>query len=144
MKILSPVAGSECDNIPRWSGCHLDSDPRSFKLDTPILYANCQSLNSGENPTLREKPHEREDTAALESPLSGLNKNQKFFQSVHGEKPKLNWAIGTGLEAEIRSIKGDNELQKIQVDSKNFLSTEGTKRDITQWKALFRFEKLKI
>ena len=45
----SPVVGSENDNVPTSGDVHLYSDPGTYHSPEPILYADCEGLEGGEN-----------------------------------------------------------------------------------------------
>lgn len=49
MQFSSPVVGSVNDNIPTTGDVHLYADPGTYLSESPMLYADCEGLDGGDN-----------------------------------------------------------------------------------------------
>lgn len=93
----SPVTGATSDNVPTSGDVHLYSDPATYWNEKPLLYADCEGLNGGEN-----VPHgarfKLKDGVAPTSRVPNLSRvpNEQFKKKVrkasHGSKRDITWA----------------------------------------------------
>jgi energy-coupling factor transporter ATP-binding protein EcfA2 len=94
----SPVAGTSANgNIPTSGDVHLYSDPNTFNGEYPILYADCEGLEGGENipmaaqyrnsATASQKERLREDHSPRDH-----RKRRKVFKSFHSTQRDIKWA----------------------------------------------------
>jgi hypothetical protein len=65
----SPVSGDINDNIPTSGDVHLYSDPASYYSAMPMLYADCEGLDGGENVPRGARYRQREVITATTSPV---------------------------------------------------------------------------
>ena len=49
IRFASPVVGSVNDNIPTTGDVHLYADPGTYLSKSPMLYADCEGLDGGDN-----------------------------------------------------------------------------------------------
>lgn len=59
-----PVVGSVNHSVPTSGDVHLYSDPSTYNSDCPILYADCEGLEGGENEPMAVQAR-RSDSAAF-------------------------------------------------------------------------------
>jgi energy-coupling factor transporter ATP-binding protein EcfA2 len=94
----SPVAGTSANgNVPTSGDVHLYSDPSTYHAECPMLYADCEGLEGGENipmaaqyrngPMAPQKERSKVDSASKEH--RGRHKVSKSF---HTTQRDLKWA----------------------------------------------------
>ncbi|KAI4668760.1 uncharacterized protein J4E78_002588 [Alternaria triticimaculans] len=94
----SPVAGTSANsNVPTSGDVHLYSDPSTYNTEYPLLYADCEGLEGGENTpmaaqyrssaTAPQKEKGREDVA-----LGEHRKRRKVTKSLHSTQRDIKWA----------------------------------------------------
>jgi len=94
----SPVAGTSANsNVPTSGDVHLYSDPSTYNTEYPLLYADCEGLEGGENTpmaaqyrssaTAPQKEKGREDAA-----LGEHRKRRKVTKSLHSTQRDIKWA----------------------------------------------------
>jgi hypothetical protein len=97
----SPVSGDINDNIPTSGDVHLYSDPASYYSAMPMLYADCEGLDGGENVPRGARYRQREVITATtspvippaRSPVSKLSSPQPADKkSSHSCQRDLSWA----------------------------------------------------
>src|ERR1700722_17743687 len=82
-KYPSPVAGAvRNDNLPTSGDVHLYTDPSTVHTQFPMLYADCEGLEGGEQPPLAND--------AVKHGSSSLVGSRNFV--VEGAKNVLKWA----------------------------------------------------
>jgi hypothetical protein len=94
----SPVAGTSANNAVHTSGdVHLYSDPSTYNTEYPLLYADCQGLEGGEN-TLMAAQYRNSATApqkekAREKFLLGEHRRRReVTKSFHSTQRDIKWA----------------------------------------------------
>jgi hypothetical protein len=93
----SPVTGSINDNVPTSGDVHLYSDPITHISNQPMLYADCEGLDGGENVPRGARFKVRDD-AAPPPPRSHSSNNDPHFRKklrkvAHSSQRDLAWAI---------------------------------------------------
>jgi len=94
----SPVAGSSANgNVPTSGDVHLYSDPRTYATEFPMLYADCEGLEGGENIPMAvqyrnsasapQKDKPREDHASKEH-----RKRRLVSKGFHCTQRDIKWA----------------------------------------------------
>ncbi|KAL3422515.1 hypothetical protein PVAG01_06671 [Phlyctema vagabunda] len=95
-KFPSPVTGSINDNIPTSGDVHLYSDPATYISDKPILYADCEGLDGGENIPRGARFKIRDDAAPpasrSHSSHNDPNFRKKLRKATHSTQRDLAWA----------------------------------------------------
>lgn len=92
----SPVTGSINDNIPTSGDVHLYSDPTTYYSTTPMLYADCEGLDGGEN-VPRGARYKHRDDAAPPAARSTSSRNDPSFRKkirkvAHSSQRDITWA----------------------------------------------------
>jgi hypothetical protein len=92
----SPVTGSINDNIPTSGDVHLYSDPATYYTATPMLYADCEGLDGGENVPRGARYKHRDDAAPPTArPSSSRNDptfRKKLRKVAHSSQRDITWA----------------------------------------------------
>jgi hypothetical protein len=91
----SPVTGSINDNIPTSGDVHLYSDPTTYLTATPILYADCEGLNGGENVPRGARYKQRDNSLPSTSRSSSSNDpnfRKKIRKVAHSSQRDIVWA----------------------------------------------------
>ncbi|CAN9312297.1 unnamed protein product [Alternaria alternata] len=94
----SPVAGTSANsNVPTSGDVHLYSDPSTYGTEYPLLYADCEGLEGGENTPMAAqyrnnataplKEKRREDFASGEH-----RRRRKVTKSFHSTQRDIKWA----------------------------------------------------
>jgi energy-coupling factor transporter ATP-binding protein EcfA2 len=94
----SPVAGTSTNgNVPTSGDVHLYSDPSTYNTEFPMLYADCEGLEGGENIPMAaqyrsgaiapQKEKSREDHAPREH-----RRRRKVSKSLHSTQRDIKWA----------------------------------------------------
>jgi hypothetical protein len=78
----SPVTGSINDNIPTSGDVHLYSDPATYFSATPMLYADCEGLDGGENIPRGAKFKHRDNSVPPASRSSSSNNDPTFRKKI--------------------------------------------------------------
>lgn len=92
----SPVTGSINDNVPTSGDVHLYSDPATYYSATPMLYADCEGLDGGENVPLGAR-YKRRDDAPPPAARSSSSRNDPSFRKkirkvAHSSQRDITWA----------------------------------------------------
>ena len=89
-KVFStPVVGSVRLDLPTSSDVHLYSDPETSKLDTPILYADCEGLDGGERDPLGAKLRKKDK----QTKPGRIGSFERKIQRVHhASEREILWA----------------------------------------------------
>lgn len=92
----SPVSGNINDNVPTSGDVHLYSDPASYYSSMPMLYADCEGLDGGEN-VPRGARYKQRDVIAVpaRSPTTRLDPGrpgEKTHKIAHSSQRDLSWA----------------------------------------------------
>ncbi|KAE8449132.1 hypothetical protein EG329_008516 [Mollisiaceae sp. DMI_Dod_QoI] len=92
----SPVTGSINDNIPTSGDVHLYSDPATYYSTTPMLYADCEGLEGGEN-VPRGARYKLRDDAIPPAARSSSSRNDPSFRKkirkvAHSSQRDITWA----------------------------------------------------
>jgi hypothetical protein len=89
----SPVVGSPNDNVPTSGDVHLYADPKTHDKKRPILYADCEGFEGGEN--VPRSARLREDEAitgpAHNVELAGHTKAGHRFRKIASKRNKITW-----------------------------------------------------
>lgn len=94
----SPVAGTSANSaVPTSGDVHLYSDPSTYSTEYPLLYADCEGLEGGENTpmaaqyrnsaTAPQREKGREDF-----PLGEHRRRRKVTKSFHSTQRDIKWA----------------------------------------------------
>lgn len=94
----SPVAGTSANiNVPTSGDVHLYSDPSTYNTEYPLLYADCEGLEGGENVpmavqyrsgvTVPQKEKGKEQHGTRERP-----RRRKASKSLHSTQRDIKWA----------------------------------------------------
>lgn len=95
----SPVAGTSANNsVPTSGDVHLYSDPRTYATEFPMLYADCEGLEGGEN-----TPMAVQYRSSASTPLKEKTKEDQF--SKDHRKRRL---VSKGLQVVQKDIKWAN------------------------------------
>lgn len=91
----SPVVGSaRNDNLPTSGDVHLYSDPATYLSRWPLMFADCEGLEGGENTPLGAR-HRDNDISGI-SKRTSLKRNLSFRQRRHkiarGSQRDIAWA----------------------------------------------------
>ncbi|PQE03570.1 patatin-like serine protein [Rutstroemia sp. NJR-2017a BVV2] len=93
----SPVTGSINDNIPTSGDVHLYSDPITHNSSQPMLYADCEGLNGGENVPRGARCKVRDEAAPPAARSQSSNNDQNFRKKLqkvaHSSQRDLAWAV---------------------------------------------------
>jgi hypothetical protein len=95
-KFPSPVSGNINDNVPTSGDVHLYSDPASYYSSMPMLYADCEGLDGGEN-VPRGARYKRGDGLGITArpPTTRLDPGrpgEKTGRAAHSSQRDLSWA----------------------------------------------------
>lgn len=82
----SPVSGNINDNVPTSGDVHLYSDPASYYSLMPMLYADCEGLDGGENVPRGARFKQRDAVAHSDRP------GEKSRKMAHSSQRDLSWA----------------------------------------------------
>ncbi|KAM3089514.1 hypothetical protein ACMFMG_001101 [Clarireedia jacksonii] len=97
IQFSSPVTGSVNDNIPTSGDVHLYSDPTTHNSGQPILYADCEGLNGGENLPRGARVKARDDSAPPAARSQSSNNDPHFRKKLrkvaHSSQRDLAWAV---------------------------------------------------
>jgi hypothetical protein len=92
----SPVTGSINDNVPTSGDVHLYSDPATYYTATPMLYADFEGLDGGENvPRGARYKHRDDATPPMARPFNFRNDptfRKKLRKVAHGSQRDITWA----------------------------------------------------
>jgi energy-coupling factor transporter ATP-binding protein EcfA2 len=90
----SPVVGStRNDNIPTSGDVHLYGDPKSYLGQYPVLYADCEGLEGGENMPISAQFCNPSSQPRKRSESHGEHKkHQKISKSGRGSQRDIKWA----------------------------------------------------
>lgn len=91
----SPVTGSINDNIPTSGDVHLYSDPATYYSATPILYADCEGLDGGENIPRGARYKHRDTSVPPAGRASSSNDptfRKKMRKVAHSSQRDIAWA----------------------------------------------------
>jgi hypothetical protein len=92
----SPVTGSINDNIPTSGDVHLYSDPATYLTATPMLYADCEGLDGGENIPRGARFKHRDNSVPPASRSSSSNNDPNFRKKIrkvaHSSQRDIVWA----------------------------------------------------
>lgn len=93
----SPVTGSINDNVPTSGDVHLYSDPATYNTGKPMLYADCEGLDGGENVPRGARFKVRDDAAPPAARSHSSNNDphfrKKLRKAAHSSDRDLAWAI---------------------------------------------------
>ncbi|KAE8444662.1 hypothetical protein EG329_014318 [Mollisiaceae sp. DMI_Dod_QoI] len=99
LEFPSPVAGAtKNDKVPTSGDVHLYADPATIETQFPMLYADCEGLEGGEEAPLAHQIQTKDRPSALEE-------GKKFV--IGGAKRVLEWArddITSGREYAVRHL----------------------------------------
>jgi hypothetical protein len=95
-KFPSPVTGATGDNLPTSGDVHLYSDPATYYSAKPMLYADCEGLDGGEN-VPRGARYKIRDDAAPQAARATSAKNDPTFRRrirkvAHSSQRDIIWA----------------------------------------------------
>jgi hypothetical protein len=80
----SPVVGAAShDQTATSEGVHLYSDPETYRTSLPILYADCEGLNAGEDPPIAVKSRAHKEPGST----SG-----RIKRNIPGVSRDVHWA----------------------------------------------------
>lgn len=86
----SPVAGSLANgSVPTSGDVHLYSDPRSYAAEYPMLYADCEGLEGGENTPMATQYRQN---ASSTHPSKDRSKRRKVSKNTHCTQRDIKWA----------------------------------------------------
>ncbi|KAJ8114147.1 hypothetical protein OPT61_g3904 [Boeremia exigua] len=94
----SPVAGTSANgNTPTSGDVHLYSDPKTYNTEYPMLYADCEGLEGGENTPMAAQYRNSAATSQKEkgrdNHTSGEHrKRRKVSKSFHSTQREIKWA----------------------------------------------------
>jgi hypothetical protein len=92
----SPVTGSINDNIPTSGDVHLYSDPATYYSATPMLYADCEGLDGGENVPRGARYKVRDDAPPQAARASSSRNDPSFRKKIrkvaHSSQRDITWA----------------------------------------------------
>jgi hypothetical protein len=91
----SPVSGNINDNVPTSGDVHLYSDPASYHSTMPMLYADCEGLDGGENvPRGARYKHRDNGTNPQRTPVSRLDSKPGDItrRGAHSSQRDIAWA----------------------------------------------------
>lgn len=91
----SPVTGSINDNLPTSGDVHLYSDPTTYSSAIPMLYADCEGLNGGENVPRGARFKNRDDStsnASLSNSRIDPSIRKKIRKKAHSSQRDITWA----------------------------------------------------
>ena len=89
-----PVVGSVNHSFPTSGDVHLYSDPQTYTTGSPILYADCEGLDGGENePMAAQIKHSDGQAAILSQPATRSASFQKRIRKKHHSSQRdITWA----------------------------------------------------
>lgn len=92
----SPVAGTSAHgHVPTSGDVHLYSDPGTYDTEYPILYADCEGLEGGENIPMatqyRNTPY-NEKVKDGHAPKGHRKRRKKVIKSFHTTQREIGWA----------------------------------------------------
>jgi len=99
---LSPVTGSINDNIPTSGEVHLYSDSTTYLTATPILYADSEGLDGGENVPRGARCKQRDNflpSTSRSSSSNDPNFGKKIRKVAHSSQRDIVWATTLRLRA---------------------------------------------
>jgi energy-coupling factor transporter ATP-binding protein EcfA2 len=94
----SPVAGTSANsNIPTSGDVHLYSDPRTYNTEYPLLYADCEGLQGGENVPMAAQYRNRgtapQGERLRDDIASGEHRpRRKVTKAFHSTQRDIKWA----------------------------------------------------
>ncbi|KAH8667562.1 hypothetical protein BGZ60DRAFT_564753 [Tricladium varicosporioides] len=95
-RFSSPVTGSINDNIPTSGDVHLYSDPATYYSARPMLYADCEGLDGGENVPRGARYKLRDDAPPQAARSSSARNDPKFRKKIrkasHSSQRDITWA----------------------------------------------------
>ena len=94
----SPVAGTSANsNVPTSGDVHLYSDPGTYSDEYPLLYADCEGLEGGENAPMAAQYRDRATAPQREEERSIIasgehRRRRKATKSFHVTQREIKWA----------------------------------------------------
>jgi energy-coupling factor transporter ATP-binding protein EcfA2 len=97
-KFPTPVVGSiSHGNVPTSGDVHLYSDPSTYSSEYPMLLADCEGLEGGENIPISAQYRDKTSTATDKKEKEKEVKSKKPYISkgINSNRRELKWATGT-------------------------------------------------
>jgi energy-coupling factor transporter ATP-binding protein EcfA2 len=93
-KFSSPVVGSPAHgNVPTSRDVHLYSDPKTYSSEYPMLLADCEGLEGGENDPISPQYRDESSTTADEGgKMEPLTPKKSAFEGKSVTRRELKWA----------------------------------------------------
>ena len=90
----SPVTGATNDNIPTSGDVHLYSDPATYYSAKPMLYADCEGLDGGENIPRGARFKQKDGTSVSGRASSSDDPHfrKKVRKAAHSYQRDIAWA----------------------------------------------------
>jgi hypothetical protein len=96
-RFSSPVTGAANDNLPTSGDVHLYSDPATYYSSRPILYADCEGLDGGENVPRGARYTKKDSTTSTTNlgrtpQTDDASFRKKVRKAAHSHQRDIAWA----------------------------------------------------
>jgi hypothetical protein len=91
----TPIPGSiRNENVPTSGDVHLYADPATYLSPCPLLYADCEGLEGGENNpvAMRHREVEHRVDRSSKAASDGDRKDKKRWKMARGSQRDIAWA----------------------------------------------------